>query len=363
VGRYVLRRLLWMPLVLLVLVTVTFFLVRAAPGSPFASERVSSAAVLENLKAKYGENDAPLVMYGKYMERVFLHGDLGPSYLRKDKTVNEILADEIGATAVLGACATILAVTIGLVAGVIGAVRQNSVFDYGSMSVATLGMSVPNFVTGPMLVLVFAMMWKVLPVSGYSAEMSWTPLVVVAALYALWRGAEWAKTGRSAVTLGRETAAFWLFALVAGATSVAALLAKNHALILPALVLALPFSSRIARLMRAGMLEVINQDYVRTARAKGLAEATVVIRHALKGGILPVVSYLGPAVAGILTGSLVVEKIFVIPGIGREFVESAFSRDYTIVLGVVILDGLLLVVFNLIVDVVYGFLDPRIRYD
>jgi oligopeptide transport system permease protein len=362
-GRYVLRRLIWMPLVLLLLVSAAFFLVRAAPGGPFASERVASAAVLENLKARYGENDSALVMYGRYMERLVLHADLGPSYLRKDKSVNEILLDEIGATAVLGACATILAVTLGLAAGVIGAVRQNSFFDYASMSLATIGMSVPNFVTGPMLVLVFALMWKVLPVSGYSNDMTWWPLAFVFALYALWRVVEWSRTGRAGISLGREAGAFWLFALVAAATCVGALLAKNHALILPSLVLALPFSSRIARLMRAGMLEVIHQDYVRTARAKGLAETTVVIRHALKGGILPVVSYLGPAVAGILTGSLVVEKIFVIPGIGREFVESAFSRDYTIVLGVVILDGLLLVVFNLIVDVAYGFLDPRIRYD
>jgi oligopeptide transport system permease protein len=362
-GRYVLRRLVWMPLVLLVLVTITFFLTRAAPGSPFAAERVAAPAVLENLKARYGENDNPFVQYGRYLERVVFHFDLGPSYIRKDSTVNEILAAEIGATAVLGACATILAVALGLTAGVIGAIRQNSLFDYAGMSVATFGMSIPAFVTGPMLVLVFAMMWKALPVSGYSAEMSWWPLAVAAGAFVAWRGAEWTRVGRAGVTLGREAGAFWAFALVAGVACVATLLVKNHALILPSLVLALPFASRIARLMRAGMLEVINQDYVRTARAKGLAERTVVLRHALKGGILPVVSYLGPAISGIVMGSLVVERIFSIPGIGREFVESAFARDYTVVLGVVILDGLLLVVFNLIVDVVYGFLDPRIRYD
>ncbi len=400
-GRYVLRRLLWMPVVLVLLVAATFALVRLAPGNPFAAERVAAPEVIKNLNERYGLDRPPIEQFSRYFglgvrfvgryeefddgpgkpRRVehdpywrlddwrphfgggVLAGDLGPSFIRKDKTVNQILADEIPATAVLGACATILAVTIGLVAGIVGAVRQNSVFDYAGMSVATLGMSVPNFVTGPMLVLVFALMWKALPVSGYAADMTWWPLGVVGALYVAWRVAEWSKTGRAGITMGREAGAFWLFALVASATCVATLLTKNRALILPSLVLALPFSSRIARLTRAGMLEVINQDYVRTARAKGLAETTVVIRHALKGGILPVVSYLGPAVAGVLTGSLVVEKIFVIPGIGREFVESAFSRDYTIVLGVVILDGLLLVVFNLIVDVVYGFLDPRIRYD
>jgi oligopeptide transport system permease protein len=352
-----------MPFVLLVLVSVTFFLIRLAPGSPFAAERVAAPAVIENLKAKYGIDDNPLVQYGNYLGRVVLHGDLGPSFVRKDKTVNEILGEEIGPTAVLGACAAILAVAIGLTAGVIGAIRQNSLFDYAGMSVATFGMSIPSFVTGPLLVLVFSMMWKVLPVSGYVAEMNWWPLGVIAAVYVAWRAAEWSKTGRAGVSLGREAGAFWLFALVGGTTCVLVLLTKNHPLILPAVVLALPYSSRIARLMRAGMLEVINQDYVRTARAKGLAESTVVLRHALKGGILPVVSYLGPAFAGILTGSLVVERIFAIPGIGREFVESAFARDYTLVLGIVILDGLLLVVFNLIVDIAYGFLDPRIRYD
>ncbi len=360
--RYVLRRLLGMPLVIFLLVTATFFLVRAAPGSPFASERQGTPAMLANLKAKYGENSNAFVMYGRYMWNA-VHGDLGLSYKREGMTVNEIIGQELPQTAVLGACATILAVAIGLTAGVIGAIRQNSLFDYASMSVATVGLSVPTFVTGPLLVLVFAMMWHVLPVSGYSAAMAWWPPAVVFACYAVWRVAEWAKVGRSGITLGREAGAFWLFALVGGASCVAALLAKNPPLILPSIVLALPFASRIARLMRAGMLEVINQDYVRTARAKGLAETTVVIRHALKGGILPVVSYLGPAVAGILTGSLVVERIFAIPGMGREFVEAAFGRDYTLVLGIVVLEGALLVVFNLIVDVVYGFLDPRIRYD
>jgi ABC-type dipeptide/oligopeptide/nickel transport system permease component len=231
------------------------------------------------------------------------------------------------------------------------------------MSVATLGMSVPNFVTGPLLVLLFALTWKVLPVSGFEVSIEWTPLLAVAGLYVLWRGVEWARFGARRITLGREAGAFWFFVLVLATTAAVTLLVRNRPLILPSVTLALPFASRIARLMRAGMLEVIGQDYVRTARAKGLTETTVVLRHALKGGILPVVSYLGPAVAGILTGSLVVERVFAIPGIGREFVEAALSRDYLLVLGVVVIDGVLLVSFNLIVDVVYGFLDPRIRYD
>jgi oligopeptide transport system permease protein len=254
-------------------------------------------------------------------------------------------------------------VALGMTAGVVGAIRQNSAFDYGSMAIATFGMSIPAFVTGPLLVLLFAMTWGVLPVSGFSTAMTWGPAAAVAGLYVVWRAAEWRRAGTAGVTAGREIAAFWLAALVAATVIVGTLLAKNPRLVMPSVVLALPFASRIARLTRAGMLEVINQDFVRTARAKGLAERVVVLRHALKGGLLPVVSYMGPAISGILTGSLVVERIFAIPGIGREFVESALSRDYTVVLGIALLDGLLLMAMNLIVDVVYGFLDPRIRYD
>lgn len=361
-GRYVLRRLLWTPLVLLILVTLTFVLIHQAPGGPFSAERNAPPEVIANLNAKYGL-DAPLYeQFGRYLWGV-LHGDLGPSFKFKDRSVNDILGAGIGKTALLGGVATVLALAIGLTAGVIGAVRRNSVFDYASMSVATFGMSVPNFVTGPVLVLVFALTWKLLPVSGLDVSFSATPLWIVAGLYVAWRVAEWARFGTAKVSLGREAGAFWLFALVLSTTAAVTVLVRSPSLLLPSLTLALPFASRIARLMRAGMLEVIGQDYVRTARAKGLNEMTVILRHALKGGILPVVSYLGPAVAGILTGSLVVEKVFAIPGIGREFVEAALSRDYLLVLGIVVLDGLLLVSFNLIVDVVYGFLDPRIRYE
>jgi len=362
VGRYVLRRLLWTPLVLVVLVTATFFLIHAAPGGPFSKERNVPKEVEENLNARFGMDQPAIVQYGRYLGGV-LRGDLGPSFKFKDRTVNQIIAAEIGPTATLGAVATVLALAIGLTAGVVGAVRQNSVFDYASMSVATVGMSVPNFVTGPLLVLAFALTWKVFPVSGFDVSISWIPLAAVAGLYVTWRVAEALRVGARSVTVGREAAAFWLFLLIFAATAAVTLLVRSPSLVLPAVTLALPFASRIARLMRAGMLEVINQDYVRTARAKGLAETTVVVRHALKGGILPVVSYLGPAIAGILTGSLVVERIFNIPGIGREFVESALSRDYFLILGVVVLDGSLLVLFNLVVDIAYGFLDPRIRYD
>jgi oligopeptide transport system permease protein len=351
-----------MPLVLLVLVTSSFFLVRLAPGDPFASERAVAPAVRENLRRRY-HLDEPLPVQYAYYLRNAVQGDLGPSLKRVDRTVNEIIADEIGPTALLGGVATILAVAIGMTAGVVAAVRQNGLFDYGAMTVATFGISMPNFVTGPLFVLLFALTWKALPVSGFTADVVWWPIAAVAALFAAWRAAEWSRVGRKGISAGREASAFWLAALVLFATTAATLLLKNPRLVMPSIVLALPFASRIARLTRAGMLEVVNQDYVRTARAKGLAERVVVLRHALRGGLIPVVSYMGPAVAGILTGSLVVERIFAIPGLGREFVESAASRDYTLVLGIVVLDGALLMVFNLIVDVAYGFLDPRIRYD
>lgn len=351
-----------MPLVLLVLITVSFFLIRLAPGGPFSSERAVSPEVLANLNAKYGLDAPWWAQYGRYLGGL-LHFDFGPSFKFKDRDVNQIIATGIGPTLVLGAIATVLALAIGLTAGVIGAVRQNSVFDYASMSVATFGMSVPSYVTGPILVLVFALSWKFVPVSGYDLQFAVWPLVVVLALHVAWRAAERARAGPGRTTVGREIACLWFTLLVLATTGAVTVLAGSPKLILPAVTLALPFASRVARLMRAGMLEVTGQDYIRTARAKGLAEAVVVVRHALKGGILPVVSYLGPAIAGILTGSLVVEKIFNVPGIGREFVEAALSRDYFLVLGIVVLDGMLLVSFNLAVDVVYGFLDPRIRYD
>jgi oligopeptide transport system permease protein len=362
VGRYVLRRLLWTPLVLLVLITLTFTIIRSAPGNPFSQDRVIAPEVEKALNEKYGFDKHPVEQLGRYLVGA-VQGDLGPSIKYKDRDVTDILGDGIGKTVLLGAVATVLALAIGLTAGVIGAVRQNSAFDYGSMSVATLGMSVPNFVTGPVLVLLFALSWKLLPVSGFDVSFTVWPAAVVFLLYAGWRAVELARVGRKGLSLGREVGCAWIALLALSTTATLTLLVRNPMLVLPAVTLALPFASRIARLMRAGMLEVIGQDYVRTARAKGLAETTVVLRHAIKGGILPVVSYLGPAVAGILTGSLVVERIFAIPGIGREFVEAALSRDYFLVLGIVVLDGALLVGFNLIVDIAYGFLDPRIRYD
>lgn len=328
-GRYLFRRLLQVPIVLLILVTISFFLMRAAPGGPFDMDKQVDADIKRRMEEKYHLDKHPVVQYGMFLRdlapiHVFDREgnvsirpgfDLGPSFKNKSLSVNEVIWLKAPVSALLGIAALLISLVLGLGAGVVAGVRQNSVFDYGSMAVAMVGLAVPTFVVGPLLALVFGLWWKILPVAGYAAD-----------------------------------GGFF-----------GGLMAPQY-LILPAFALALPFAARIARLTRAGMLEVINQDYIRTAWAKGLREHVIVVRHALRGAMLPVVSFLGPAVAQILTGSLVVEQIFAIPGIGREFVTSAMNRDYTMVMGTVILFGVLLVAFNLIVDVVYGLLDPRIRY-
>ncbi|MEE8104244.1 MAG: ABC transporter permease subunit [Planctomycetota bacterium] len=302
---YVKRRLIGTPIVLLVLLTISFFLIRAAPGGPFDAEKALDAATQAAIDKKYGQ-DLPLPeQYLKFIGELVWKGDMGPSYKQKDRTVNEIIGNHIGTSAVLGGAALFLALLIGLTTGLISGIKRNSIFDYTSMSAAMIGLALPTFVVGPMLVLVFAMKLDWVPVTGWGSF--------------------------------RE-------------------------LILPAITLALPFAARVARLTRAGMLEVVHQDYIRTARAKGLSERVIVLRHTLKGALTPVVSFLGPAVAQMLTGSLVVEMIFGVPGMGKEFVNSAINRDYTLVLGLVLMFGVLLIFFTLLVDILYAFLDPRIRH-
>ena len=307
-GRYLFRRLAQVPIVLWVLITISFFLMRLAPGGPFSGEKDLDPVIQQKLEEKYDLDKSMGQQYLLFMKDLLLEFDLGPSFKYKDRTVNEILATKAPASAVLGFYSISLALVLGLGAGVVAGVRQNSNFDYASMTIAMVGLSIPTFVVGPMLVLLFGIYLDWLPVADYHGP-----------------------------------------------------LAPQY-LILPSITLALPFAARIARLTRAGMLEVINQDYIRTAWAKGLRERVIVTRHALRGAMLPVVSFLGPAIAQILTGSLVVEQIFQLPGIGREFVQGAINRDYTLVMGTVVLYGILLVMFNLIVDILYGFLDPRIRH-
>jgi oligopeptide transport system permease protein len=304
VARYLGGRLLGLPAVLLVIVTGSFFIMRIAPGGPFDMERALPAEVRANIEARY-HLDEPLVrQYLRYLGDV-ARGDLGPSFRYPDRTVTELITLGFPVSLALGACALGLAVLLGGAAGILAGIRHNRLLDYLTMTVALGGVSVPNFVLGPLLILLFALWLGWLPVAGWG---SWRHLV------------------------------------------------------LPSVTLGVFYMAYVARLARAGMLEVIFQDFVRTARAKGLTEAAVVLRHALPSALMPVVSYLGPAAAGALTGSVVVETIFGIPGIGRYFVTSALNRDYTMVLGTVIFYSSLLVLFNLVVDLLYAWLDPRVTY-
>jgi len=289
--------------VLLVIVSVSFFLMRLAPGGPFDQERALPEQVRANIEARYHLDEPLWRQYLRYLGDV-VRGDLGPSFRYPDRSVNELLALGFPVSVTLGLCALAFAVALGGASGILAALGRNSLVDYLTMTLSLGGVSVPNFVLGPILMLVFALGLGWLPVAGWD---SWRHLIL------------------PSVTLGAFYAAY------------------------------------IARLMRAGMLEVIGQDFIRTARAKGLRESVVVLRHALPGAVLPVLTYLGPASAAVLTGSVVVETIFSIPGIGRYFVSSALNRDYTMVLGTVVFYSVLLVGFNLLVDVLYAYLDPRVQ--
>ena len=303
---YALKRLLGLLPTLLVIITLSFFVIRLAPGSPFSSERAIPVEVRAELEARYGFDKPLPVQLLQYLKNIVLHGDLGLSTKYPQRSVNEIIGLGFPVTMLLGSLALAWALLIGLAAGIVGAVRQNSRWDHAAMAGAMLGISVPAFVMGPLLVLLF------------SLTLFWSP------------PAGWG-------TL-------------------------RH-MVLPAVTLGTTYAAYIARLTRGGMLEVVRADFVRTARAKGLRGGTVVMRHMLRGGLLPVVSFLGPAVASLLVGSVVVEKIFNIPGIGPYFVDAAFNRDYFLVMGIVVLESSFLLVMNLLVDLAYGLLDPRVRYE
>lgn len=303
--RYVIRRLLGSIPVLLIIITITFFMMRLAPGGPFDRDRILPEEVKAAIAARYHLDEPLWKQYFRYMGNL-AKGDLGPSFKYKDRSVNEILTNGLPVTFKLGAYAMLFALLIGIPAGCIAALKQNSAADYTSMAVSMIGVSVPSFVVLSVLIYIFGIKLKILSVSGWG---SWRQMVN------------------------------------------------------PIVALGLMYSAYIARLSRAGMLEVVRQDYIRTARAKGLYEWLIITRHSLKAGLLPVVSFLGPAGAAILTGSLVVETISGIPGIGREFVQSALNRDYTLTMGTVILYSVFLIGFNIIVDILYAYLDPRITYD
>ncbi len=304
--RYVLRRLLGALPTLLVIVTVAFFLIRVAPGGPFNLERPLPPQIMENLLAYY-QLDQPL--WRQYFNYIggLLTGDLGPSYVYRDFTVDQLLRQGLPVSIQLGGTALLLAIGVGTALGTFAALRQNRAGDVGVMTVAMVGITIPNFVMAPVLTLIFAI---------------------------------------------------WLGWLPAGGWGEGALINK----LLPVFTLALPQIAVIARLTRGSMIEVLRADHVRTARANGLPPRVVTLR-ALRGALLPVVSYLGPAAAALLTGSVVIETIFGIPGIGRYFVQGALNRDYTLVMGTVVTIALFIVVFNLLVDLLYAVLDPKVRYD
>ena len=303
--RFVLRRLLQAIPVLFVITTATFFMVRFVPGGPFTAEKAIPPEIMRNLEAHYGLDQPLWRQYVNYLGRI-AHGDFGPSFKYANRTVNEIIGAKLPVSLELGGLALAVALVVGLPLGVLAAVRRNSWIDYLCSTTGMIGICVPTFVLGPLLVLFFAIRLGWVNASGWY---DWTDRV------------------------------------------------------LPALTLGFVYAAYLMRLTRGGMLEVLNQDYIRTARAKGASETRVVLRHALRGGLLPVVSFLGPAIAGILTGSFVIETIFQIPGLGREFVNSAFNRDYTLVLGTVILYAALIVGCNLVTDVVQVWLNPKLKFE
>jgi oligopeptide transport system permease protein len=303
--RFITSRFLQSLLALFLVITATFFMVRFVPGGPFTAEKAVTPEILRNLEAHYGL-DKPLgQQYLDYLGSL-ARGDLGPSFKYPNRTVNEIIFDKVPVSAELGSISLAVALVLGIGLGTLAAIRRNTWVDYVASSFGMIGISIPTFVVGPLLVLALA------------------------------------------IHLGWFNASGWY---------------GPADRVLPALVLGIAYAAPISRLTRGGLLEVLNQDFIRTARAKGASEFRVVTRHALRGGLLPVVSFLGPAVAGILTGSFVIETIFQIPGIGREFVNSAFNRDYTLVLGTVILYAVLIMALNLAVDIAQAWMNPKVRLE
>lgn len=311
---YVTRRVIGAVPTLLIIITLAFFMMRIAPGGPFDSNHRLPPEIQHNIETAYNLNKPVYQQYLIYLENL-AHGDFGPSFKNKDFTVTQLIEAGLPVSARLGLSAITIAIFLGTALGVIAALNQNKSSDYGVMAIAMFGITIPTFVTAPLLTLIFG----VYGVTLFGLDLS----------------------------------------LPVGGWNGGAL--KN--MVLPVTVLALPQIAVISRLVRGSMIEVLHSNYVRTARAKGLPNHLVVTRHALRAAILPVVSYLGPAVAALVTGSLVVEQIFGLPGIGRYFIQGALDRDYTLVMGVVIFYAIIIIVLNLVADILYRFLDPRMRFD
>jgi oligopeptide transport system permease protein len=305
--RYALRRIAGLVPTLLVIITVSFFVVRLAPGGPFDQEQTLAPQVRANLDRAYGLDRPIVFQYWRYL-RALAHGDFGPSFKQHDFTVTELISQGLPVSGSLGITAVLLAILIGIPLGLAAAVWRQTSVDYGITSLVVLGMALPGFVTGPLLALVFGVYLQWLPVAGWEEG-------------------------------------------------------SPRYFVLPALTLALPVIAYVARLTRASLLDVFQANFIRTARARGLGPWRILWGHALRPALLPVVSYLGPTAAFVVTGSLVVETVFGLPGTGRYLVQGAVNRDYTLVMGMVIVYGTLVLLLNLIADLVYGWLDPRVRHE
>ena len=302
---FLVRRLGWMIITLWVVFTISFALMRSVPGGPLSSERALEPEIEKNIRARYHLDEPLMKQYLRELGNT-LQGDLGYSFKLADFSVNEIIAQGFPISATLGIVALGVALSIGLTAGIVSAIRRQSLIDVTLMSLATVGIALPNFVVAGILIILLVFLWPVFPAAGWG---------------------------------------------------------NLSQLVLPGFCLGVPDAAYVARLSRTGLLDVLSQDSIRTARAKGLRTPTVILRHALKGAMLPVVSFMGPAIAGILTGSLVVEQIFAIPGLGVHFIQAATQRDYTLAMGLVLLYTTLLYTMNLLVDVSYVYLDPRAKLE
>ena len=309
---YTFRRLLIAIPTMLAIITMAFLMMRAAPGGPFDGERKLPPATEAAIAAKFGFDKPLHEQYLSYVGGV-VTGDFGPSYKTLGKSVNDLIADGLPISLTIGFLSMGLGIAVGTLLGVFAGLRQNSAADYSVMGIAMAGISIPTFVTGPILILIFALGAGIFAVGGLGTY----PNI----------GMNW------------------------------------HNMTLPVITLALPQIAIIARLMRASMIEVIRSNYIRTARAKGLSAVSVIIRHALRAAVLPLVSYLGPASAAVISGSLVIERVFQLPGMGAYFVDAALQRDYTLVMGVVVVYATLIIVLNLIADLIYSVLNPRVSYD
>ena len=351
-GRYVVRRFLWMLVVLFFVSLITFAMEHAVPGGPFDREKKLPEEIIKNLEAKYHLDEPYWKQYALYLRDVLvpriatgqstsmldealinvkLGGDrylrwmnFGPSYSSRSRTVNDIIREQLPVSIQLGILSMIIALLIGLPMGILAALKQNTVWDYLGMGVAIFGVSVPVVAMGPVLVWLFGVALKWLPPTGWGTKPPYLLFFIPRDLFS-WE--------------------FWRYALM------------------PAFAVGTGYSAIIARLTRASLLQVIHEDYIRTARAKGLAERVVITRHALRNALIPVVTILGPMFAAVLTGLFVVETVFGIPGLGRYFITSITNRDYPVIMGTILLYAIFLVLANVVVDITYAWLDPRIRYE